>query len=109
MAYSTELNERISKATARWKNTASKKMFGGICYLLNGNMFCGIQKEALIVRLGINAADKALQQPHVKPFDPTGKPMKGWVLVEKLACQSDDDLNRWLQQARQFAKTLPAK
>ena len=109
MAYSDRLNERISTATARWNNTTRKKMFGGICYLLNGNMFCGIQKNALIVRVGIDAAELALQQPHVKPFSPTGKPMKGWVLVEQPAFQTENELNKWLLKARQFTETLPVK
>ena len=84
-------------------------MFGGICYLLNGNMFCGIQNDALIVRLGDSVAQQALQQTHVKPFNPTGKPMKGWVLVPQQALQTDSDLKKWLNQARQFTKTLQAK
>jgi TfoX/Sxy family transcriptional regulator of competence genes len=60
MAYNNELNERIHKIIARWKNTDYKKMFGGICYLLNGNMFCGIQAHGLILRLGPSGADQAL-------------------------------------------------
>jgi hypothetical protein len=72
-------------------------------------LFCGIQNEALIVRLGETAAELALQKSHVNPFNPTGKPMKGWVLVEQPAIQSDRDLNKWLEQARHFTQTLPAK
>jgi len=109
MAYSNELNERINKTTARWKNIASRKMFGGVCHTLNGNMFCGVLDEHLILRLGVSAAEAALQQTHVKPFSPTGKPMKGWVLVESPAFRSDDALNRWLDQAKQFVTTLPSK
>ena len=109
MAYNNELNQRIIKAVARWNNIASKKMFGGVCYLLNGNMFCGIQNDALIVRLGKTAAEQALRQSHVNPFSPTGRPMKDWVLVEQPAVQSDTDLKKWLDQARRFTQTLPAK
>ncbi|WP_455212340.1 TfoX/Sxy family protein [Kaarinaea lacus] len=109
MPYSDELNMRINNSIALWKNTTSKKMFGGICYLLNGNMFCGIQNDALIVRLGETMAEHALQKSHVKPFNPAGKPMKGWVLVQKQALQKDNDLTNWLKLAKQFTKSLPAK
>lgn len=109
MAYNKELNARINNAIARWKNTTSKKMFGGICYLLNGNMFCGIQNDALIVRLSETMAEQALQQSHIKPFSPTGKSMKSWVLVQQQALQTENDLKKWLQQAKQFTKSLPAK
>lgn len=109
MAFSNELNGRVHKIIARWKNTEHKKMFGGICYLLNGNMFCGIQADRLILRLGTRVAEQALQHTHVRSFNPTGKPMKGWVLVDKPAFQADQDLRTWLEQAKQFVKTLPSK
>ena len=84
-------------------------MFGGICHLLNGNMFCGVHKEFLILRLGQDKTENAMKLPHVRPFDITGKPMKGWVMVAEKGYKTDKDLKDWLERAKKFAKTLPAK
>jgi hypothetical protein len=84
-------------------------MFGGVCHLLNGNMFCGVYKEFLILRLGEENADKALTLRHVKPFDITGKPMKGWVMVGQYGFKADQDLADYLNQAKAFVSSLPSK
>ena len=84
-------------------------MFGGVCHLLNGNMFCGVHKDFLILRIGQQKAEDALKLPHVRPFDITGKPMKGWVMVAQDGFKSDIDLKQWLDQAGDFVKTLPSK
>jgi len=107
--YNEDIETRIQNLTSRWKNTQRKNMFGGVCHLLKGNMFCGVYKEFLILRLGPDQTGEALQMPAVRPFDITGKPMKGWVMVAQDGFQSDDDLKRWLHQARKFASSLPAK
>lgn len=109
MAYNEELETRIKKIASKWKNTDDKKMFGGICHLLNGNMFCGVHKEFLILRLGIEKAEDALKLPHARPFDITGKPMRGWVMVSEQGFKNDNQLKEWLYQAADFVKTLPAK
>ena len=109
MAYNEELDERIKKVVACWKNTTNKKMFGGVCHLINGNMFCGVHKDSLILRLGEDAAQEALSAPRVRHFDITGKPMKGWVMVAENGYKNDTDLRIWLEKAKKFAKTLPAK
>ncbi len=109
MAYDTELDSRIKKIVSRWTNTNDKKMFGGVCHLLNGNMFGGVYKDFLILRLGEKRAQDALQQPFVRPFDITGRSMKGWVMVEGQGFKGDDELRAWLEQARAFVKSLPAK
>ncbi len=109
MPYSKDLEARIQKIVSAWKNTDSKKMFGGICHLLNGNMFCGVSKDFLILRLGEDKAEEALKLPFVKPFDITGKPMKGWVMVEEQGFKGEKELKEWLEKARAFAKTLAAK
>jgi TfoX/Sxy family transcriptional regulator of competence genes len=83
MPYNEEIDLRIKEAITNWKNTESKKMFGGVCFLLNGNMFCGVYKNYLILRLGEKVANKALENTHIKPFDITGKPMKGWIMVNE--------------------------
>ncbi len=107
MPYDQELDERLLKAVARW-GTVRKKAFGGTCHLLNGNMLCGVHKSYLIVRLAPGETERALSQPHVKPFDITGRPMKGWIMVEK-AGLSDQALKQWLAEARRFVADLPPK
>lgn len=109
MAYSEEIEVRIKKIVTGWKNTTAKKMFGGVCHLLNGNMFCGVYKDYLILRLGQDNAENALQSSFVRPFDITGRPMKGWVMVETEGFNSDDELRNWLNQAKQFVRALPPK
>ena len=109
MAYNEEIETRIKKIISGWKHTEVKKMFGGICHLLKGNMFCGVHKDFLILRLGPDNAEDALKLPHVRPFDITGKPMKGWVMVAEDGFKTDDELKYWLGQTRKFAETLPMK
>jgi TfoX/Sxy family transcriptional regulator of competence genes len=109
MPYNKELEARIQKIVSSWKNTDSKKMFGGICHLLNGNMFCGVYKDFLILRLGEDKAAGALTLPFVKPFNITGKPMKGWVMVEEPGFAGEKELKGWLEKAKAFVKTLAQK
>jgi TfoX/Sxy family transcriptional regulator of competence genes len=109
MPYNEQIETRIEKIISSWKNTAQKNMFGGVCHLLNGNMFSGVYKDFLILRLGKENGDKALALPHVRPFDITGKPMKGWIMVEQDGFRTDDDLAVWLNQARKFVNSLPPK
>lgn len=85
-----------------------KKMFGGTCHLMLGNMMCGVYKDCLVLRLGEAQAGKALKKPHVRPFDVTGKPMKGWVMVEKEGFDGRQ-LDRWLEKASVFVESLPPK
>jgi TfoX/Sxy family transcriptional regulator of competence genes len=81
MAFDETLALRIGQRLALRKNIEEKKMFGGVGFLLNGNMLVGVWKDSLCVRLGPDQAVEALLDPHVKEFDITGRPMKGWVLV----------------------------
>jgi hypothetical protein len=108
MAYSKTLDGRIIEIISRWDNIVPKEMFGGVCYLLNGNIVCGIYKDYLILRLGEEEAALALQNPRVREFDITGRPMKGWVMVEEGAC-TGKKLGAWLNKARDFVARLPAK
>src|SRR5882762_6468145 len=102
MAFDEALAARIRKALARKKNIDEKKMFGGIGFLLNGNMLVGVWKDSLIVRLGDEQGEEALLEPHVRPFDITGKPMKNWVLVTPEGIEDDDQLKGWIQRAVKF-------
>lgn len=109
MPYDPEIDSRIRNITSNWKNTIAKKMFGGVCYLQNGNMVCGVYKEFLIVRLGEEAGEKSMENPIARPFDITGRPMKGWVMVAREGFKSDKELENWLYQAKKFVATLPPK
>ena len=84
-------------------------MFGGVAFLLHGNMLVGVWNDSLIVRLGPDEGERALSEPHVRHFDVTGRPMKGWVMVEPDGIDSDAQLRDWLERAGNFVRTLPAK
>ena len=109
MAFSASLAARIRDALARKKNIEEQKMFGGVGFLLNGNMLVGVWKNSLIVRLGPEASDDALQEPHVREFDITGKAMKGWAMVEPEGVEDDEQLKDWIQRAIKFVGKLPKK
>lgn len=109
MPYDQEIEDRIQKCIREWENAEHKKMFGGICHLIQGNMFGGVYQSSLILRLGVDGADEVWNHPHVRPFDITGRPMKGWIMVEKAGFESDEELSRWLERAKAFALTLPPK
>ena len=109
MPCNEEIAARVKKIVNRWQNTDTKNMFGGVCHLLGGNMVCGVYQDYLILRLGEKASLEALKQPHTKPFDITGKPMKGWVMVAGGGFETDAKLKFWLNKARDLVKTLPPK
>ena len=109
MAYSESLARRIRQALASRRGITEKKMFGGVCFLLNGNMCVGIWKTSLIVRLGPEQAATALEEPNVVEFDITGRPMKGWIMVEPDGLETDEQLGRWVQRALEFVGGLPRK
>ena len=109
MAFSEALAERIRQGLARRKGIEEKRMFGGVGFLLNGNLLVGVWKDSLCVRLGPEQAEEALPEPHVKEFDITGRPMKGWVLVEAEGVQDDEQLSAWIRRAVKFVGALPAK
>jgi TfoX/Sxy family transcriptional regulator of competence genes len=109
MPYDTNLENKIEAITLTWNDLEKKKMFGGICYLINGNMSFGIWKDNLIVRMLPDLAADKLKDRNVKEFDITGKPMKGWVMVEKDAWKDKKKLVEWLDIGRSFALALPKK
>ena len=84
-------------------------MFGGIGFLLNGNVLVGVWKDSLIVRLGPEEGEEALKELHVNKFDITGRPMKGWVLVAPQGVEDDDQLRGWVRRGVKFVGKLPAK
>lgn len=106
MPYSEELDAKLARMLPR--GAVRKKMFGGTCYTLKGNMLCGVYKDFMILRLGEEKAAEAMKQPGVRPFDITGKAMKGWVMVAEAAL-TDAEIRGWIEKARALVKTLPAK
>jgi hypothetical protein len=109
MAFDEALAERIRRQLALRRNVEEKKMFGGVGFLLHGNLLVGVWKDSLVVRLGPGEGDKALKEPHVKEFDITGRAMKGWVLVGPGGVADNDQLGDWILRAAAFVGKLPAK
>jgi TfoX/Sxy family transcriptional regulator of competence genes len=109
MAFDEKLAERIRKRLGKRKGVTEKKMFGGIAFLLNGNMCCGVHKTDMIIRLDPEQTEKKLSDRHTRPFDLTGRPMKGWLLVSAEGVATDTALGRWIDVATGFARSLPAK
>lgn len=109
MAFDESLAARIRDALARLKGVEEKKMFGGVGFLLQGNMLVGVWKDSLIARVGPDAYEDALLEAHVQEFDITGRAMRGWILVEPEGLEEDDKLQKWIQEARKFVGKLPRK
>ncbi len=109
MAYDERLAMRIRLLLQDLALAEEKKMFGGTGYLVNGNMACGVNGRRLIVRLDPAEYEEALARPHVRPFDMTGRPMKGWVTVEPAGVESDAALRAWVERGLHYVLTLPPK
>jgi TfoX/Sxy family transcriptional regulator of competence genes len=109
VAFDETLAERIRERLARRKGVVEKKMFGGIGFLLDGNMLVGVWKDSLIARVGPDAYEDSLLESHVKVFDITGRPMKGWVMVEPEGVEDDEQLAGWIERATTFVSSLPKK
>jgi TfoX/Sxy family transcriptional regulator of competence genes len=109
MAFDEKLAARIRTHLGRRSGLVEKKMFGGTAFLLNGNMCCGVHRDSLIVRLNPAETEHALSKPHTRVFDLTGRPMKGWVLVESEGLVTGGQLGTWVDRAAKYAGALPAK
>ena len=107
MPFDPKLDEAVFDIVSTLPATR-KKMFGGTCYLFKGHMMCGVYRECLILRLGEGTAAKALARAGVRPFDVTGRPMTGWVMVDGDAA-GGERLEGWLMAAKAFVETLPPK
>lgn len=110
MAYDQKLAERI-RAEVKGLPVIEKKMFGGVGYMLNGNMACGILSGDLIVRVKLEEYEKLLKRAHVKIFTMKNgpRPMKGWVMVEPNGYKTAKQLSQWVKMGVEFAATLPPK
>jgi TfoX/Sxy family transcriptional regulator of competence genes len=109
MAFDEELAERIRSVVKGKRGITEQKMFGGLAFMLKGNMSCGIVDDKLMLRLGAAGAQDALQEKHVQEMDFTRKPIKTMVYVTATGIRTEAKLRTWVQRALDFAKTLPAK
>ena len=108
MAFDEKLAGRIRSAVAELEGIEEKKMFGGIAFLLRGNMLVGVHKEALIARIAPEDTDAALKDKHARIFDLTGRPMRAWIMVKRDGVEGARLLT-WIARAVAFVRTLPAK
>jgi TfoX/Sxy family transcriptional regulator of competence genes len=111
MAYDEQVAQRVGEALSRLSPTPAepKKMFGGVAYMVQGNMCVGVNEDRLMVRVGPDGYDEALAQTHAQPMDFTGRPMRGFVYVPPEGYAAEDDLEAWVQRGLDFVLTLPAK
>jgi TfoX/Sxy family transcriptional regulator of competence genes len=109
VAYDEELAERVREVLAARSDVSERKMFGGIVFMIAGNMACGVLGEDLIARLGNEEGEKALAEEGVRPFDFTGKPMKGTVYVSAERTSDDAGLAEWVDAGADYATSLPPK
>lgn len=109
MAYDLGLADRIRVVLERLGDFSERKMFGGLCFLVNGHMCCGIVKSDLMLRLNPHAATAALREPHTRQMDFTGKPMKSMIYVDAAGVDSDSSLERWVGSAEKIVRALPGR
>ncbi len=110
MAYDPDLAHRIREQLSDEHGVTEKSMFGGLAFLLRGNMAVGISNsDELMVRLGADATDSARARPHTRMFDMTGRPMKGWILVAPEGIKTKRQLGAWVKRGVEYARTLPPK
>ncbi len=109
MAFDEAVAERVHNTLAGSPDVVEKRMFGGIAFMIRGNMCCGVIDDRLLLRVGPDGYEAAQSRPHAKPMDFTGRPMKGFVFVEPKGFASAGDLTAWIARAIMFALSLPAK
>jgi len=109
MPYDEYIAERVRSVLRDFQAVTEKKMFGGIAFMLHGNMVCGVRHSELMVRLGNEGVADALRQPHTRPMDLTGRNIKSMMFVEEPGLESDAQIEHWVNRAAAFAQTLPPK
>ena len=109
MAFDDTLAERIRHVLAPRRGITEKKIFGGLAFLLDGKMFCGLTKDDLMARVGPEAYTQALAEPHARPMDFTGRPMNGYVFVAVKGLGRDAVLARWVNRCADFVMTVETK
>ncbi len=109
MAYDTALAQRVRQALGRRAGVREIKMMGGLCFMLRGHMCCRVVRDDLVVRVGLQQYDEALAEPHARPMDFTGRPLRGMVYVSPGGLRPTASLRRWINRAVRFASSLPRR
>lgn len=109
MPFDDAVAMRVRRALGNTPDVVEKRMFGGIAFLVRGNMCCGVIGNRLMLRVGPEGYEVALSRPHARPMDFTGRPMKGMVYVEPAGFASSGNLKGWIGRAMAFTRSLPAK
>ena len=109
LAYDDKLVNRVRVAIAGVPGVGERKMFGGVCFTVDGHMACGVQESDLMIRVGPENHASALSRAHARPMDFTGRPMRGYVYVSEAGHKRADQLRRWVGQGVDFVQTLPPK
>ena len=109
MPYDEKLVGRVRGVLKGKRQVVERKMFGGLTFMVRGNMACGVESDRLMVRVGPDAYDDALSRSYARPMDFTGRPMRGLVFVEPAGLMKAADLRAWVQRGVDFAMSLPAK
>jgi TfoX/Sxy family transcriptional regulator of competence genes len=109
MAFDEVLAERVRGALSSVPDVAERRMFGGLAFMVSGHMACGILGDELMLRLGNEDAGRALDEPHTRPMDFTGRPMRSMLFVERAGVEADEALNAWVDRGVDFARSLPPK
>jgi TfoX/Sxy family transcriptional regulator of competence genes len=109
MAIDDGLAQRIREALDEETDVSERRMFGGLAFMLRGDMCVGVVGEELMVRVGPDGYERALREPHARQMDFTGRAMRGFVYVGADGLASDSELCGWVQRGVGFASSLPAK
>ncbi|MCK0154465.1 TfoX/Sxy family protein [Alcanivorax sp. S6407] len=111
MAFDSDLAERVREGLVAISGALpdEKKMFGGLCFMIAGNMCCGILGDRLLARVGPDAYEQWLREPGASEMDFTGRAMKGMIMVDSAVLAEEDEMTRWLACCFDFVRTLPAK
>ena len=109
MAYDERLAERVLDILGPEPSLVRKHMFGGVAFMLQGNLACGVLKSDLMVRVPKDEYEAALARPHAREMDFTGRPMRGWVVVGPEATDDDASLEDWVATGAAYALSLPPK
>ena len=109
MPYDDGLAHRVRESLEPRADTTEREMFGGLGFMVDGNMCVGVIEDSLVARVGPEAYDDARSEPHARPFDFTGREMRGWVFVDPPGLAEDEDLATWVERCLGFVETLPPK
>ena len=109
MAYDIDLADRLREILAGEPEVVEKRMFGGLSFMVDGQLCCGVLKDELVVRVGSDGFAEAVAEPHARPMDFTGKPAKNMVYVDAEGTASDEALAAWVEAGADYAASLPLK